>query len=873
MYKGDALALEVFADPWFYDDEPEVATFREERRTKLFTPTTTIREVRQQYQHQDVQNGFTTLGNRIGGNTDRVNEYFATVGLPVEELLAGEGIVGLLDGSREVKIFQSRHVAGGVPTTRAVFAGSRAGDREQPLCFVLGPSGSGKTFFALEHLRNFRKKKDKDNDKLKSVALYVQPAGFVGDPDSPGFIAADNAAATAYVDFASPGAPQQLGICVRNQLDAHIRRHHPDAGWEPHSSSRRRRLGMHVCFIFDEAGSGSLLGFFEDQGKVLALVSWLESARIATSIAVVATGTGLIATSFDSAKHAYFFRMKPWGRSDLTEVVRRCLENEADRVDLEPEAETAEDVTDAVYSLPLLQGLATNGRSCYLLVRSVALTQRRTPNLNAVLGWREHLRSTLPAIVDEVVSEYVSSNGISYLPASDRPRVAAWVFGALSRLEKGKTHLPELDGLNKQERQRAMLLLQLNVQKEGSSLTLLPGQHFSATLTPATTIVLFNMAGVLTGILSGWRGEEEVAALYAAHKGILDRWSKHAQEVNTLQKEHATGRDDMTLAQFDQTLASTGKEHVHRNKLHELSETFAAKLKELRVYRLQLQYQSPKRAAIFIPAVAKDSIIVNADKASYADVIAYRMLLQAKHTVTTQKPVKVDLVDEMRKCGLLKEGGHDRALRGLLLLWNGKLTRQGAQHTGEIATRPGPLSAPIDVSRLQESKAFPVNMIKSHRPQEFVLYHKVDKNDIVEALDNTRLPERPEQLDITFILCTNALKLELNVTPRGSRTGDCKSRQEAGKPQAQRRTPSVEAQSEDGTMVGPPREPEANAKNARSKPEEKSDIVSVAEESLGPDMGIDLIRLADEGEKKAWEGFCNAVVEGVKIQFLFTRGA
>jgi hypothetical protein len=376
---------------------------------------------------------------------------------------------------------------------------------------------------------------------------------------------------------------------------------------------------------------------------------------------------------------------------------------------------------------------------------------------------------------------------------------------------------------------------------------------------------MFHLAGVLTGILSGWRGEEEVVALYAAQRGIIDRWREHAVAVKNLQKQFIPERDNIRLADFDKALEDSGRKQAFHDGLHPLSESFAATLKELRVYRPQRKVQSWKCADVYIPAVARHSIVMNADKASFADVIAHRLLLQAKHTGTPERPVKVDLSEEMRKCGLLKEGGRDRALRGLLLLWDGTLKSRAP--TDEIA--PGSGATLDDFSDLQESKCFPANMIKSHKPQDFVAYHKINAEDVVEP-QGIALPDRPERLDVTFVLCTNAKTLQLDVTPLSSRAGDGKSNKSAAAPEIQAGKPSEGTQSDDGTMSdqlggsGP-------KGMVSMSPTEPPEIVSVTEESLDQDLGIDVEQLV--GGKEAWARFCDAVVDGVKIQFLFTRGA
>jgi hypothetical protein len=195
-YDGDALALEVFANEWLYDDEPEVAKFREERREKLFTRRTTIRQVRQTYSSKTLgeNNSLESLSGAIGANFGRIKQYFADASndVSLKQLLI-EREHFALDGSDEVKLFFDQRVAGdGLPTPRSVLnalsQGNEASPRSYRLYFVTGSSESGKTLFSLHHLRNVR-----NDTNLPSVTMYIKPVEFCQQ-----------------VDFSSPNAPQRL---------------------------------------------------------------------------------------------------------------------------------------------------------------------------------------------------------------------------------------------------------------------------------------------------------------------------------------------------------------------------------------------------------------------------------------------------------------------------------------------------------------------------------------------------------------------------------------------------------------------------------------------------------------------------------------
>lgn len=243
--------------------------------------------------------------------------------VPIEEILEEIGVIGF-DGSHEVEIFNARRIQN-MPTAVSLFGSyDETVKRQYNLCFVLGPSGSGKTFFALDQLRNQLKK----SPKRKSVTLYFKPSEFIGGKvinifgwdaaaetiggNDPTEVAAAGPRRTEFmagqsgksddlyesVDYARIDAHKVLGRRVKVELAAKVRKLCEAWDWsEP--------LPMHVCFVFDEAGSSGLQGLFDDRDKVFAFVKWLENAGIAESLAVVVTGTSLVAQSFDSTCDAF----------------------------------------------------------------------------------------------------------------------------------------------------------------------------------------------------------------------------------------------------------------------------------------------------------------------------------------------------------------------------------------------------------------------------------------------------------------------------------------------------------------------------------------------------------------------------------------
>jgi hypothetical protein len=332
-------------------------------------------------------------------------------------------------------------------------------------------------------------------------------------------------------------------------------------------------------------------------------------------------------------------------------------------------------------------------------------------------------------------------------------------------------------------------------------------------------IVLFNLAGVFTNLVSGWRGEEEVAALYAAKVAILERWSKHEKSVREMQGRFVPNRDKMNMAEFFAALKAQGDEIVtaHEGKRLTLESEFVDLLEEVSVYRLRSQIQSStsKEAKINIPIVPKHSILVNAERASFADVIAPYKFLRTKHTSAPNKIVGVNLPAELNKCCLLKSSVNDRALRGLLALWDGALSalrvadnEKANEDTYEVQ------GAKAKRKPVQGSNAFPANLIRWQEVSDGVEYVKITDTDRVEGT-NYVLPGRPDTLDVTFVLSTNAERLNLTLAEATS--------------------------------------------------------LIISEETLDGDMQVDPEKLPNVAGVAAWTTFEGTLVPGVKVQFLFTR--
>jgi hypothetical protein len=273
----------------------------------------------------------------------------------------------------------------------------------------------------------------------------------------------------------------------------------------------------------------------------------------------------------------------------------------------------------------------------------------------------------------------------------------------------------------------------------------------------------------------------------------------------------------MNMAEFSAALRVQGNEIVAAHEVNRLTleSDFVDLLEEVSVYRLRSQIQSSKEAKINIPIVPKHSILVNAERASFADVIGSYKLLQTKHTSTPNKLVGVNLLAELNKCCLLKSSVNDRALRGLLALWDGTLSAlRVAKDEKSNEDKDEGEGAKAKRQPVQGSNAFPANLIRWQEVSDGVEYVTITDNGQVEGT-NYVLPGRPDTLDVTFVLSTNAEWLNLTLAEATS--------------------------------------------------------LIISEETLDGDMQVDPEKLPIVDDAAAWTSFESALVPGVKLQFLFTR--
>ena len=698
-------ALDVFSNPYFYANET-FAKSAEDRR-KHYLSDMTVGQVFKSYVFQQ-ERGY--LCDWIYTLPNRVESFFAPAYESVEAILALHEII-VLDGKEDVDKFDKRAVPLPIlqdllDTTTAKPDSKQELSRALKLALVLGSSGSGKTFFSLQYLAHNLHIKSGVEKKV-TIYLYAKRA--------PGI--------KFFLDK-EPNPEAAVDLCkwIKKATEEQINR------------EIKKVLNMHVCIIIDEAGDLDIKLWFES----LAMLSRLchEAEKMADSVAVVVSGTGLTGQNLSSVDDAYVFRLKPWRAIDFVKVLERKP------FWLSKGEETTRTVANVIYANPKLRALATNARSAYFLVDAIAnMISNYTQRV-----WGLNLDAWIPTLVKQVVDSYISSNGIKDITAQQRRRVAASIFLVLQNVKWGHVAPPPtFVALEGKEIAVAESLVQYNVEHGKDKLKLLENENFAVTVTPAIAMVLYSMAGIPITLVSGWKGEEELAALYAVRQLMIGRMETFVME---------TSRIPIHLNRL-----RTTPEEIHHDALQELNKS----LGEVCLLPLQkpLERAKPRFDKVSVPMVGKGAVLWNGDGAAFADIIAPQMFIQAKLR-TTKQTLTVNIYDEVKKCGLFNERQVDaRLLQCLMLLWQGDLGNN-ADVDNEDIWQQMPGRDP------QRSKAFPENLLRlvpKNNPFEYAL---IEGDNITIGKETRQLPALGETFPISFILSTNVDMIKLELTSTGA---------------------------------------------------------------------------------------------------------
>jgi hypothetical protein len=394
--------------------------------------------------------------------------------------------------------------------------------------------------------------------------------------------------------------------------------------WDPRGKTQ---LNMRVTLVLDDAEALESILYHPN---VLTGI-FHEIGCFATSPRLILAGTGYdkFPMGGSSANDSYTYRMQPWTEKMLAFVARMRY----------PENKDGERFVEEIGKYPLLKMLITNDRAAIFTLDAVKQFKMGHQIVK--------LRGSIGSVIQMVLGKYIASSEIGRLTATQQKALAYAVFHELNLDNKStEPHFPEFNTiltLKEEERSKVKRLAQGFVDFHVRAASGLGGETLatfvdddsrlrgrSVSITPAMSMLLYDLLGVDATIYDKCEGLELTTALHAVYLEVLD--NRATQEFG------------------------------------------------VEIVRLTNAVPPPAGANknIYIPSQnTTPTIFINGDKAPFFDVITNFRGLQAKHTQNGQK-IDLYLGEEMQKCGLLKER-----------LPNSIMTRKGVDTPDEEGEKKG----------------------------------------------------------------------------------------------------------------------------------------------------------------------------------------
>jgi hypothetical protein len=622
----------------------------------------------------------------------------------IEKILNGE--IWPLTDDKEVEAIRKQHVD--LQTSKDILApawstNTVAHSRTYPLGYVLGSSGSGKSFFAVKEAASLRL--PEDNSELRTT-LYLLPKNALNANKKP--ILGENAT-LADLDLLTEWIKRRIEELSKKSLD--------------------RQLEMHVSIVVDEAPG--LKGFFDNPTNVNHFLGLLKP--LATTVFLIVVGTAVTADNYSSQGDVHKFRMRQWTSGDLVSVFDK-IQSMAKGTVFGPEM--MQQIVDAMLQQPTLNALSTNARSATFLLRAIYNLNKGTILPNSEMSWVVRLSYLTPAIVVQVVAEYMNQNGLSRLTTdAERRRVAASALHAVHYASKDPTvgEMPSFYGLvSDNETACARSLVTRNIEDGKFAVKEFPT---ALLMTPALVVVACSLLGVPVQILSNFKTQELITALYVLGK-------QAAQIVEVYRRTGAIKDLDQALEGLGISLLST---------------------------RVPLARKT--WATLYVPIVGSTRIWMNGDGAPSADVIAPYEFYQCKHS-KTKGLIYLDLRAELAKCFLLKSQQkrlEREALNGFAAVWKGSINPSTEAEGSKTKRRPAKTKA--DEIKGPEEPAlpgvYPYHALDTPRVAEEIKYlqYRGEKGGEKSWFIHDRVPIEigtTEGLRITFYISTNATRISLS---------------------------------------------------------------------------------------------------------------
>jgi hypothetical protein len=356
-------------------------------------------------------------------------------------------------------------------------------------------------------------------------------------------------------------------------------------------------LKLHV--ILDEAGSESYKPFLDSARKITEIVTALQNMvpyRFLKGVHVTLVGTGLELTTLAIDSTA-----------DTTKFRMQpwTVENFDKLVDVSSYPEKQK-VKQAVRRFPILMSLVANARCAYLLLKAMP---------EAVFLEKENwLKSSLNGIISKVVHYYINSNALWELGSSkDKWAVVRSVFKEVDDATRRPNiaFFPRFADLDPTLRAVAACLVDVNTETDKGKL-ILKNKTYSVSMSSALFVVVSVLLNANAEVSWDWQAFESTVA--------LGEW-----KCMVVQSQDAPSSDDKTIMRMPYPVPATNA-----------------------------------KKTMTIPKMNQFMVVINGEKASYADVIAPFRLAQAKFAVDAAETHTLDLLDELNKMGLTNSSKHTK---------------------------------------------------------------------------------------------------------------------------------------------------------------------------------------------------------------------
>lgn len=100
------------------------------------------------------------------------------------------------------------------------------------------------------------------------------------------------------------------------------------------------------------------------------------------------------------------------------------------------------------------------------------------------------------------------------------------------------------------------------------------------------------------------------------------------------------------MERFEARLRAEGSFYAYNKERVSAERELALLLSQFQFFRLRILTQG-KNKGIKLPVESRHTVLLNGDKASFADVIAFYKLLQTKHSMKSSPIVQVNMPEEL----------------------------------------------------------------------------------------------------------------------------------------------------------------------------------------------------------------------------------